>query len=82
MAALWVDVYSTFVLIDAGADVTTRTSDNGLSAWDIVDLVIQKPAQSDDEDEKATDDKTQVRGEMIKDRLEEALGKRGVGAFD
>jgi ankyrin repeat protein len=82
MAALMVDVYSTFVLIDAGADVTMRTPDSGLSAWDIVRLAMQKPAQSDDEGEEATDDKMQVRGEMIKDRLEEALEKRGLGWFD
>jgi ankyrin repeat protein len=82
MAALGVDVYSTFVLIDAGADVTMRTSDSGLSAWDIVDLNMREPSQSNDEEEEAADDKMGMRGQMIKDRLEEALEKRGVGLID
>jgi hypothetical protein len=59
-----------------------RTSDSGLSAWDIVDLTMQEPSQGDDEEEEAADDKTRMRGQMIKDRLEEALEKRGVGLFD
>ncbi|KAH8655982.1 ankyrin repeat-containing domain protein [Tricladium varicosporioides] len=82
MAALGVDVYCTFILMNAGADVTIRTLGERLSAWDIVDLAMAEPSQSDNEEERDAIDHLQVRGRMIKDRLEEILEKLGVGPFD
>jgi ankyrin repeat protein len=82
MAALRVDVYSMFTLMNAGADVTIRTSGSRLSAWDIVGLAMTEPSQSDNEEERDAADHTRMRGQIIKDRLEETLERLGVGLFD
>ncbi|KAF8851256.1 hypothetical protein BDZ45DRAFT_750839 [Acephala macrosclerotiorum] len=50
IAVLRVDVYSTLTLMNAGADVTIRTSGSRLSAWDIVNLAMTEPSQSDNEE--------------------------------
>jgi ankyrin repeat protein len=82
MAALRVDVYSAFTLVNAGADVTIRTSRDLLSAWDIVGLAMIKPSPSDNEKERDAADHLQIRGQMIKDRVEETLERLGLGVFD
>jgi hypothetical protein len=82
MAALRVDVYSTFTLMNAGADVTIRTSGSRLSAWDIVDLAMTELSQRNNEEERDAADHTRMRGQIIKDRLEETLERLGVGLFD
>jgi ankyrin repeat/protein kinase domain-containing protein 1 len=82
IAALRVDVYSTFALMSAGADVTFRTSGSRLSAWDIVNIAITEPLQGDNEEERDVVNHTRMRGQIIKDRLEETLERLGVGLYD